>query len=181
MKNMKRFYACCNIYFLSILLTLCVLDQALAVTSYTDWGTISTTESSTIDFARDDITGNFADEYAFSILSGTDTSYAVTVSFDVCKNGCGNPEVSYGIYDANGSIISDTGSVVLDSGDYVFMIKGSGMGSGSQTDYTGSITFFVSTVPEPSDILLLLTGLAVVGGAVLYRKTGKRSGADCQL
>jgi hypothetical protein len=173
---MKDFTIHCKVLFLTLLLLICSAGQTPAATSYTDWGTIATTENSTIDFARTDITSNFTDQYSFSILSGADTSYAVTVTFNGCESGCGNPDVSYGIYDANGSIISDTGSVVLASGDYVFTIKGVGMGSGNLTDYTGSISFFVSAVPEPADYLLLLTGLAMLGGGVFYRRTVKSAG-----
>jgi hypothetical protein len=50
------------------------------------------------------------------------------------------------------------------------------MGSGNLTDYTGSISFFVSAVPEPADYLLLLTGLAMLGGGVFYRRTVKSAG-----
>lgn len=173
----------CSVYLklLFIAFLLAVLGGAahvLAVDNYTDWGTISTTEDTTISFEQTDITKNFTDQYSFSILSGTDTSYAVTVTFDVCQNGCGNPEVAYGVYDATGGLVSDTGSVVLSSGDYVLQIKGTGMGAGNETDYSGSITFFVSTVPEPADILLFFTGVAMLGGAWLYRRAGKCTKAD---
>ena len=176
---MKKFATFYSRYFLFIFLTLFLIHQAFAVDSYTDWGEISSFENTTIDFANTDITQNFTDEYAFSVQSGTDTSYAVTVSFDVCKNGCGNVDVDYGIYDAQGSIISDTGTATLVGGNYVLRVKGTGMGSGNQLDYFGSVSFYVSAVPEPAGILLLLTSIALLAGALYYRrrknKTGEKS------
>jgi len=60
--------------------------------------------------------------------------------------------------------------VVLSAGDYVFKVKGTGMGSGNSVDYSGSMSFFVSAVPEPHDILLMLAGLSFLVWAVWRRR-----------
>ena len=138
-----------------------------------DWGTVVTPLSTeaTFSFAQYDVTNNFTDQYAFSLEGDSGATYTVTFSFDTCKNGCGNPDLSYGIYDANGGLIEAVdGSITLSSGNYVFQVKGDGMGSGNTLDYWGSVTFtataaattLVSPVPEPSQILYLLPGLALV-------------------
>lgn len=136
-----------------------------------DWGVIPVEQTTTISFEAYDITKDFTDQYSFSILSGTDTSYSVSVIFDICSNGCGNPELSYGIYNANGGLVSESGSAVLSSGNYVFQVKGTGMGAGNSVDYSGSITFLVSAVPEPSDIALFLTASLIAGVAIRTRRT----------
>ena len=138
----------------------------------TDWGVIPVGEETTISFASYDITKNFTDQYSFTLQAGTDSSYAVAVSFDVCKNGCGNPDLSYGIYDANGGLVSDSGSAVLASGNYVFQVKGTGMGAGNSVDYTGGISFMVSAVPEPADLLLMLVGSSCLAWAIKRRRQG---------
>ena len=91
----------------------------------------------------------------------------MTFAFDACKKGCGNPDIAYGIYDANGGLIADaTGTVTLSAGNYVFQVKGTGFGAGNSLDYMGSVTFsataVVSPVPEPSALLLALPGLVLV-------------------
>jgi hypothetical protein len=136
----------------------------------TNWGVIPVGQSTNISFAQYDITKNFTDTYSFSLQSGSDASYSVAVTFDVCKSGCGNPDLSYGIFDAHATLISDTGSAVLSYGDYVFKVMGTGMGSGNSVDYSGSMSFFVSSVPEPSDTMLMLTGCAFVIWAVRRRR-----------
>lgn len=145
-----------------------------------NWGVIPVGQVTTISFGQYDITKNFTDQYAFSLQAGSDASYAVTVTFDVCKGGCGNPDLSYGIYDATGRLISDTGSATLTSGVYYFQVKGTGMGAGNSVDYSGSITFntarvdsFVSGAPEPADWLLMISGSAFLGWAVRRRKTAR--------
>lgn len=138
-----------------------------------DWGTVATPLSSeaTFSFAQYDITHNFTDQYTFSLEGDAGATYAVTFDFAPCKNGCGNPDLSYGIYDANGGLIADaSGSVTLSSGNYVFQVKGDGMGSGNSVDYWGSVSFaaaaaattLVSPVPEPNQLMVLLPGLALV-------------------
>jgi len=141
-----------------------------------NWGVIPVGEETTISFAAYDITKNFTDQYAFSLQAGSDASYAVTVTFDVCKYGCGNPDLSYGIYDATGRLVSDTGSATLTSGVYYFQVKGTGMGAGNSVDYSGSITFntsFVSGAPEPADWLLMVSGSAFLGWAVKRRRAAR--------
>lgn len=142
----------------------------------TDWGVIPLDQNTTISFASYDITRNFTDQYNFSLQGSGDAAYAVTVTFNVCANGCGNPSFSYGVYNANGSLIDSSGAVVLKAGDYTFQVKGTGMGSGNSVDYMGSMSFFVSAVPEPGDIFLLLTGLPLLAWAVKRRRD--RQGKD---
>ena len=146
-----------------------------------DWGTVVTplTTEATFSFAQYDITNNFTDQYAFSLEGDSGATYTVTFSFDTCKNGCGNPDLSYGIYDANGGLIEVVdGTVSLSAGSYVFQVKGDGMGSGNTVDYWGSVTFtasgpattLVSPVPEPSQLVYLLPGLALVRWVSLRRQ-----------
>jgi EpsD family peptidyl-prolyl cis-trans isomerase len=147
-----------------------------------DWGVIPIDQETAISFGATDITKNFTDQYAFTLGGGTEAAYQVVASFDACTTGCGNAALSYGIYDANGGLVSDSGSAVLSSGNYVLQVKGTGMGSGNSASYNGAITFFassiselslVSTVPEPADWLLLACGLALVGFGVRRRTAGR--------
>jgi hypothetical protein len=147
----------------------CVFGGAAWATA-TDWGVIPVGQETTISFASYDITKNFTDQYSFSLQAGTDTSYAVTVTFDVCRYGCGNPSLSYGLYDASGQLVSNTGTAVLTSGDYYFQVKGTGMGAGNSVDYNGSISFMVSAVPEPSDVILMIVGLFSLVWAIKRRR-----------
>jgi hypothetical protein len=87
------------------LMVACLFGGA-AQSADTDWGVIPVGQETTISFASYDITKNFTDQYSFSLQAGTDTSYAVTVTFDVCAYGCGNPTLSYGLYDASGQLVS---------------------------------------------------------------------------
>ena len=141
----------------------------------TNWGTVATplTSEVTFSFAQYDINRNFTDQYLFSLQGETGASYSVTFNFDPCRNGCGNPDLSYGIYDRNGSLLVDTtGTVTLSSGNYAFQVKGSGFGAGNSIDYWGSVTFaagatslnnvtMISPAPEPSTLLLMITGLTL--------------------
>ncbi len=148
----------------------------------TDWGVIPLNqEPTTMPFGATDITKNFTDQYNFSIQGGTEASAEVTVTFDVCKNGCGNPELTYGVYDAQGQLISEiqgSGSVTLTAGDYYFQVKGTGMGSGNSVDYSGTMTFssslagpaHVSGAPEPADWLLMISGSTFLTWAVKRRR-----------
>ena len=142
-----------------------------------DWGTVVTPLSSeaTFSFAQYDITHNFTDQYAFSLEGESGAAYTVTFDFDTCRNGCGSPDLSYGIYDANGGLIDVVdGSVTLSAGNYVFQVKGDGMGSGNNVDYWGAVTFtttaastaLVSPVPEPSPWMYLLPGMALVSWTI---------------
>lgn len=165
---------------LLFLLSWCWWPGAHVWAASTDWGVIPVNTSTTISFASQDITRNFTDQYYFSLASGADASYAVTVAFDLCRHGCGNPDLSYGVYDVNGRMISDTGSVVLSSGRYVFKVKGTGFGAGNTLDYSGSMSFyvpggstlnsFVSAVPEPRDAALMLMGLCMLAAGVWHRR-----------
>ncbi|MDP1525807.1 MAG: EpsD family peptidyl-prolyl cis-trans isomerase [Rhodocyclaceae bacterium] len=140
-----------------------------------DWGTVATPLSSevTFSFAQYDINRNFTDHYNFSLEGGNSASYSVTFNFDPCRNGCGSPDLSFGIYDLNGSLISSTGgTITLSAGNYTFQVKGNGFGAGNSVDYWGSITFaasgssptnqtMVSPAPEPSTLILMAAGLLV--------------------
>ena len=119
-----------------------------------DWGAINLEQSTTINFQHLDISRNFTDQYLFSLAGGSEVGYSVQVLFHPCRNGCGNVAVEYGVYDANGGLLSDGGSAVLTAGSYSFQVKGSGMGAGNSLDYSGSISFFVTAVPEAADGLL---------------------------
>lgn len=147
----------------------------------TDWGVVPLDTPTTFEVGGTDITNNFTDQYSFSIQGGTEASAEVTVSFDVCKNGCGNPNLTYGVYDAQGQLISEiqgSGSVTLTAGDYYFQVKGTGMGSGNSVDYSGTMTFNtalaspanVSGAPEPADWLLMISGSTFLGWAVKRRR-----------
>jgi hypothetical protein len=145
-----------------------------------DWGTVISplTTDATFSFEQHDLTTNFTDEYLFSLEGSSGASYTVTFTFDACKNGCGNPDLTYGIYDANGGLVGTTsgGSITLTAGDYVFKVMGTGMGSGNNVDYSGSITFsaasteLVSPVPEPTPIVLTILGLTFILWTTRKRK-----------
>lgn len=143
----------------------------------TNWGVIPIGQETTIAFSAYDISKNFTNQYTFSLQGTTDATYSVQVSFDNCFRGCGNEKLAFGIYDAKGGLVSDSGSAVLTSRDYVFEVKGTGMGSGNNLSYSGSMSFFVSAVPEPSDVLLLLAGLGFVFWSVSRRRNAMASNA----
>lgn len=148
---------------------------AARASTTTDWGTVATplTNEVTFSFAQYDINHNFTDQYLFSLQGGTGASYSVTFAFDPCRRGCGNPDLSYGIYDRNGSLVANTtGTVTLSAGNYTFQVHGTGFGSGNVADYWGSVTFaasstslntvtMISPAPEPSTLLLMAVGLAL--------------------
>jgi len=147
-----------------------------------DWGTIATpiSEETSFSFAQYDITGNFTHTYGFSLEGSAGATYEVSFEFDACRAGCGSPELTYGIYDANGGYIGDTsGTVVLSAGNYIFQVKSTGMGSGNSIDYWGSVTFsmaaanmqMVSPVPEPSTLILTFFGALFLAFAAVPRQT----------
>lgn len=168
------------------LLVLTLFVPALGVAEeVADWGAVVTPLSSeaTFSFAQYDVTDNFTHDYAFSLEGEAGATYEVTFLFDICRNGCGNPDLSYGIYEANGNLLTgDSSTLVLSPGDYVFQVKGDGMGSGNSVDYWGEVTFtatavsaegVVAPVPEPASVVLTGAGLAVVGWAA-YRRRSRR-------
>jgi hypothetical protein len=166
---------------LMILLLPLVLTANPSWGAETDWGVIPLDQETVISFGATDITKNFTDQYDFSIQGGTEASAKVTVTFDVCQNGCGNPELTYGVYNEQGQLISEiqgSGSVTLTAGDYYFQVKGTGMGSGNSVDYSGTMTFNtslagpanVSGAPEPSDWLLMVSGSTFLAWAVKRRR-----------
>jgi hypothetical protein len=158
-----------------------------------DWGTIATpvTSEVTFSFAQYDIGKNFTDQYNFSLQGGAGATYSVTFAFEPCRRGCGNPDLTYGIYDRNGSLIASTnGSVTLSAGNYAFQVKGIGMGAGNTVDYWGSVTFtagasapgsltsvtMVSPAPEPSTLVMMLIGLAFISWSIWRQDTLLPSG-----
>ena len=174
---------------LLLLLSLLALAANPAWGAVTNWGVIPLDQVTNISFGATDITNNFTDQYNFSIQGGTLASAQVTVTFDVCKNGCGNTQITYGIYDAQGQLISQiqgTGSVTLAAGNYYLKVVGTGMGSGNSISYTGTMTFsaamatatpaYVSGAPEPADWLLMLSGSAFLTWAVRRRNPQPRIG-----
>jgi hypothetical protein len=165
---------------LTLALILLINGAAHALTE--DWGTIATpiSEATSFSFAQYDIIGNFAHSYGFSLEGAAGATYEVSFDFDACRTGCGSPELTYGIYHANGNHIGDAnGTVVLSAGSYLFQVKGTGMGSGNQIDYWGSVTFsmtsssmeMVSPVPEPSTIILTFFGALFLAFAAAPRPT----------
>lgn len=159
-----------------------------------DWGTVATplTTEASFSFARYDINQNFTDQYVFTLEGESGAAYNVTFQFDLCRSGCGNPDLSYGIYDANGGLVTtENGVATLSAGTYVFQVKGDGMGAGNSVDYWGSVTFnavtmtMVSPAPEPSSLMLTLFGMGGLGWAVRRRRerTGvaAKSGASGNL
>jgi hypothetical protein len=145
----------------------------------TDWGVVPVGETTTYNFAQYDISSNFKDAYTFSVGASSDASYAVTVYFDTCSRGCGNASLAYAIYNGTGSMVSDSGSATLVSGDYYFGVKGTGMGAGNTVSYSGFMTFsaggtssegIVSAVPEPSDWALMATGSGLLAWGIWRRR-----------
>jgi len=168
-----------------MLLSLLALTVNPAWGAVTDWGVVPVDQPTSFSFGANDITNNFTDQYNFSIQGGTSATAAVTVTFDPCKNGCGNPEITYGIYDAQGQLVSEiqgSGSITLAAGSYYLKVKGTGMGSGNSVDYSGTIYFsaaqvspaYVSGAPEPADWLLMLSGSAFLAWAVRRRNPRPR-------
>lgn len=153
-------------------------NRTMAATTVTDWGTVPEDQVTTYYFSQTDLTTNFTDQYNFSLTGSGDSTYVTSVTYDTCTSGCGNAEVSTGIYYANGGLIDNSGSTTLSSGDYVYQVKGTGMGSGNTVDYNGSIMFdttggtadFVSDAPEPADSWLMLAGIVVLAWGVCRYK-----------
>jgi hypothetical protein len=143
-----------------------------------DWGTIPTGSETSFTFVPDTSVSNFTDEYRFTLSGMTDINYVAADYLAACTRGCGNPVVDFGIYNASGSLVDSTGTTTLDTGSYVFQIKGVGMGSGNTAGSGGVITFYgaapelVSPAPVPASWLLMSCGLALLGWAV-RRRVGK--------
>jgi hypothetical protein len=177
----------------TVLTTVIRVMAAVAVTALparaavvADWGTLATpiTSETTFSFAQYDLNKNFTDQYLFSLEGESGTSYTVTFQLDACRNGCGNPDLSYGIYDANGGLIGDTnGALTLSAGSYAFQVKGTGMGAGNSLDYWGAVTFsavstsIVSAAPEPATLVLMLAGTALLGAGLRRMQPTSLAGA----
>ena len=176
---------CRNFLATLLLLAGLVVSGSSSAVVVADWGTVATpiTTETSFSFAQYNISQNFTDQYAFSLEGASGASYSVTFQFDACKNGCGNPDLSYGIYDSNGGLVaSATGTVALSAGNYVFQVKGDGMGSGNSIDYQGSVTFsavntsMISPAPEPSTLMLTLFGIGGLGWEARRRRKMRDSG-----
>lgn len=166
---------------LTLVFVLCLATARPATAQVmADWGTVATPIANdvTFSFAQYDVTRNFTHQYLFSLEGSADASYTVTFNFDPCRNGCGNPGLSYGIYDMTGGAITPvSGSTyVLTAGAYAFQVKGDGFGAGNSVDYWGSVTIsagageIVSPVPEPEMLVLFGLGLPLVAWRVRRRK-----------
>ncbi len=141
----------------------------------TDWGVIPTDGTYTYYFSGSDITKNFTDTYSFSLANSGETQYQMTIVYDSCTHGCGSVALDYGIYEG-GTLIDDSGTAVLSSGNYQFKVTGTGMGAGNNLTYGGSITFtaIVSTVPEPSEITLFILSAGLLGWSVSRQRRARR-------
>lgn len=175
-EDLKLFSTKPGFFFVLLMSLLMPLNSANAEI-IADWGTISTPleEDVTFTIAQYDVSSNFTHDYNFSLEGDADAFYEVTFNFDYCTRGCGNIATSYGIYEQNGSLISDVttgGNLVLSTGNYSLQVKGTGFGAGNNLDYLGSMTFsattapttaMISAAPEPESFLLMLTGLLTIG------------------
>ncbi len=145
-----------------------------------DWGVFPQQQDVTFSFAPSDASTNFTDQYTFTLVGGTDIAWTTSSFLGTCTKGCGSPSIQFGIYDATGGLISNTGGINLGPGNYIFQIKGTGMGAGNTAGSGGVITFsgmpqimeIVSPAPEPSGVLLLSAGLLVMG-VVCHREKMK--------
>lgn len=131
-------------------------------------GVIDLSKTPNIIF-NEQIVKNQSDDYRFTLTENAFVSYSMNTNSVLCVKGCGNPSVSYGIYDVLGKQIDNSGSIVLRSGTYMFGVKSTGMGSNNTVLYNGQINF-VSPVPEPADYLLFFIGLICLATAVAHRK-----------
>lgn len=163
------------------IMLLCVSKLAFA-DLLADWGVISLGSETSFIFSPSDASTNFTDQYSFSLAGTTEISYSTASFLATCTKGCGNPDLAFGIYDANGGLIDSSGTTTLSAGDYVFQIKGTGMGSGNRAGSGGTITFLsnaapeiVSPAPEPPAWLVLLPGALLVGWMVQRRLNPKGS------
>ena len=148
-----------------------------------DWGVIPLGTETSFTFAPSNASTNFTDQYSFSLLGTTEINFSLSSFLGTCTKGCGSPSITYGIYDANGGLISGASPVTLGAGSYVFQIKGTGMGAGNKAGSGGIIDFYsapaevVSPAPEPGGWLLLLAGLGLVVGLARrqakFQRTGK--------
>lgn len=141
----------------------------------TDWGVVSSDGSYTYYFSGSDITKSFTDTYSFSLEGTGETQYRMNIVYDSCTHGCGNLALDYGIYDG-GTLIDDTGSTVLSSGAYEFKVSGTGMGSGNNLTYSGSITFtaMVSPVPEPSETALFILSASLLAWSLSRQRRSRQ-------
>lgn len=153
--------------------------QAAEATA-TNWGVISLDQPTTISFSQDLTKSSSTwSVYDFTLSSTATASYAVSVGSTSCaNNGCGSLAIGSSLYDSSGKQIDNTGSAVLTAGTYELKVKNTGAGGTASATYSGYVSFtggsgsssFVSAVPEPGDIGLMLTGLCMLGAAVRHRR-----------
>lgn len=123
-----------------------------------DWGTLPEGSETSFTFTPDSSASNFSDQYRFTLSGTTDVRYVTSDYLATCTRGCGNPVVEFGIYNESGAQVDSSGTATLAAGDYVFQIKGSGMGSGNTAGSGGVITFY-SAPPELRPVLSLDTDI----------------------
>ena len=139
-------------------------------TAATNLGVVLVNNPTTFTLSRQDISRNFVDNFYFTLTTQSQATFSFASEFADCRRGCGNPVVISTLRDSvGGNLAMGSGSIILSSGTYSFGVKGTGIGSGNQGTYSGNI--FVSPVPEPHDILLMIIGLLMVTMAVAYRRS----------
>lgn len=129
---------------LSLLFYLLCANTGTYAAVVADWGSVVTpiTSKASFSFSQQNINNNFTNQYSFSLEGSTGATYQDSFEFAACKNGCGSPDLSYGIYDANVSLYNTTnGSLTFAAGNYMFQVKGTGMGSGNNLSYSGMVNF----------------------------------------
>lgn len=143
-----------------------------------DWGLVPIASQTSFIYLPPPEVSNFTDQYRFSLAGQTSVNFSSAYFLNPCLKGCGNPDLAFGIYDSNGGLVDASGSTTLAAGDYVFQVKGTGLGSGNTAGSGGIINFYtaapievVSPAPEPAAWLLMLSGLAAVAGGLRKRRS----------
>lgn len=161
-------------------LLLLALSRHAAADLLADWGVIPIGSETSFVFQPSDASTNFTDQYSFTLAGDTSINYSAAYFLASCMRGCGSPVLEFGIYSASGGLLDAGGSTLLGAGNYVFQIKGTGMGSGNMAGSGGNISFYttapvemVSPAPEPAAWLLMLSGLAFILAGTHWR--GRKS------
>lgn len=158
-------------------LVLLAVSRQTTANLLADWGVIPIGSETSFVFHPSDTSTNFTDQYSFTLSGDTSVSFSTTYFLANCTKGCGSPALSFGIYDASGGLIDASGRSQLGAGNYVFQIKGTGMGSGNTAGSGGTISFYstapievVSPAPEPAAWLVILSGLATILAGAYWRR-----------